>query len=65
MLNAKRLSNPGSSVSLYLKSFEMSLKRPSDSVAVIPDVKRTRQDVELYNNRDKQLLESVNRNEPL
>lgn len=36
----------------------MATKRPADAVAVIPEVKRTRQDVALCNNRDKQLLEA-------
>lgn len=38
----------------------MALKRPADAVALMQETKKLRSDVELYNNRDKQLLEAVN-----
>lgn len=38
----------------------MALKRPADTVALMQETKKLRSEVELYNNRDKQLLEAVN-----
>lgn len=37
----------------------MALKRTSDSLVLVPEVKRTRQDVSAYTNKDKALLEVV------
>ena len=37
----------------------MAQKRPGTALAVIPDVKKTRNDIIAYTNRDKMLLESV------
>lgn len=44
----------------FTKAGNMALKRPLDALAVVPEMKRSRQDIILYNNRDKQLLEAVN-----
>lgn len=43
------------------------MKRPGDTestVALIPETKRSRADVILYNNKDKALLEAVRSHQP-
>lgn len=37
----------------------MALKRTADSLALVPELKRTRQEVSAYTNKDKALLEVV------
>lgn len=37
----------------------MAYKRPSDALAVVPDVKRSRSELAAITNRDKALLEAV------
>lgn len=37
----------------------MAYKRSADSLALVPETKRTRSDIAAYTNRDKALLEVV------